>query len=64
MTPDKADLVLAALTKSIDAWIDEVEVLAAIHGNSAIHLLASMRQTRLSLQQLIGRNKGVDESNN
>lgn len=56
MTPEQTAMVLAALGRSMDGWIEELEAIEAccpICPGRTGHLLGVMRQARVSLAHLI-----------
>lgn len=58
MTPERAEAVLRAVSASIGIWIDELEIAEAIRPvptPAVQHVIATMRQARVSLQQIIER---------
>jgi hypothetical protein len=58
VTPEKAEAVLRAVAVSLQYFVDELEVIEQVRPiptPAAQHLLASMRQSLVSLEQLIGR---------
>lgn len=55
MTPERSEAILRALTASLDNWIAELAELEARCPGKVTHLLAQMKQTRLSLHQLLHR---------
>ena len=57
MTPDKADAIMAGMVHSLRGWIDELGEVEGRCPGKVTHLLASMRQAHVSLQQMIERDK-------
>lgn len=58
MTPERADAVLRAVIASITLWADELELIESVRPvptPAVQHLLATMRQTKVSLEQLLKR---------
>jgi hypothetical protein len=58
MTPEKAEAVLRALSASFQGFIEELETIDAMRPAptpAVQHLLCAMKQTKVSLDQLIGR---------
>ncbi len=60
MTPEKAEEALRALALSLRNFIEEIELIESVRPvptPAVQHLLCSMKQTRLSLIQLIERDR-------
>ena len=57
MTPERAAEVLRALLGSLDIWIGELEALDDCCPGKVSHLLGQVRQTRVSLAQLLARDE-------
>ncbi len=58
MTPEKADAIIRGAIASIGVWIDDLEVAEAIRPvpTPAIqHVILSMKQARLAMEQLLKR---------
>lgn len=58
MTPERTEAILRGVIASLGVFIEELEVIDAVRPvptPAVQHLLASMRQSKLSLEQLIGR---------
>lgn len=55
MTPERAEAILREVIAALGLFIEEAELIDAKHTGSATHLLASIKQTRASLKQLIAR---------
>jgi hypothetical protein len=54
MTPERADLILTGVTRSLAGWIEELESFQH-KCPEATHLLASLKQAETSLRQMMDR---------
>lgn len=55
MTPEKTEMALRAMIGSLAGFIAELETWQGKCPIEAQHLLSAMRQTKVSLEQLIAR---------
>jgi hypothetical protein len=58
MTPDKAEAILRGVVVSLGSFIEELESFQDRCPIQAQHLLAAMRQSKISLEQMIERDSG------
>ena len=57
MTPERADMILTGMARSLANWIEELEELQA-DCPQVRHLLNQLRQSRVSLRQMMDRGEG------
>lgn len=55
MNPERAALIMRGMLQSLDGWIEEAEQIEARAPGVAAHLLASLRQSRMALRQMLDR---------
>lgn len=58
MTPEKTEEMLRALAASLQGFIEEIELIESVRPvptPAVQHLLCAMKQTKVSLEQLIKR---------
>lgn len=55
MTPEKADMILRGVVVSLGSFIAELEEFQDRCPVQAQHLLAAMRQSKISLEQMLAR---------
>ena len=55
MKPERADAIMHGMLQSMAGWIAELEELEGRCPGKVSHLLASVRQSRVSLAQMIER---------
>jgi hypothetical protein len=58
MTPERSEAIIRSIIASIGIWIEELEIAESIRPvptPAVQHVIATMRQARVSLQQMIER---------
>lgn len=54
MTPEKSQQIIHGMVKSLETWVEEAELVYTAYP-PAHHLLASLKQAKQSLKQMIER---------